>query len=426
MYIFTIEKYEHMFYIMINTCGRTINRQNLKRKESIMQKGFQKVYVHSCGDGVIATPVIGENGNWYVGNDDTGVKAEGFDGKDGEMGPVGPQGPKGEQGDVGPEGPQGLKGDAGAEGPQGPKGEKGEQGEAGLQGPVGETPELAANLTTTVAGKALDATMGKTLDDKISDLNIEFEGFKTSFQNGCNTIAGKVTELGCATAGNAGPNVIAQNIEIVANKKYNDGVAATKVGTATASQVLSGYTFTNNNGVGLSGAMANKGAVNASLNAGQSYTIPIGYHNGAGTISANSLASQTPATAAAGNISAGKTAWVNGVKIDGTGTDNTDRYNEGRDSVALKRISVGNLWTTGQDSGTIDIKSKYAKWNTLSNANFVFACGTAVKGGPQGQNDTTRCSPSLSYNASTGILTVNPNVNNNLRIEYDILLFYCE
>jgi hypothetical protein len=160
-----------------------------------MQKGFQKVYVHSCGDGVIATPVIGENGNWYVGNDDTGVRAEGFDGKDGEMGPVGPQGPKGAQGDVGPEGPQGLKGDTGAEGPQGPKGEKGDkgdQGEMGLQGlkgdtgatgsqgpkgdtgamgpqgPIGETPALVANLTTTVAGKALDATMGKVLDDKIS------------------------------------------------------------------------------------------------------------------------------------------------------------------------------------------------------------------------------------------------------------------
>lgn len=35
-------------------------------------------------DGV--TPHIGENGNWYLGDDDTGVKAEGQDGKDGENG----------------------------------------------------------------------------------------------------------------------------------------------------------------------------------------------------------------------------------------------------------------------------------------------------------------------------------------------------
>ncbi len=168
-----------------------------------MQKGFQKVYIHSCGDGVIATPVIGENGNWYVGNEDTGVKAEGIDGKDGEMGPEGPQGPKGEQGDVGPEGPQGLKGDTGAEGAQGPKGEKGDKGDqgevgpqgpqgdtgaTGPQGPIGETPALAANLTTTVTGKALDATMGKVLDDKITNTNNNLaaglNGCKVTYESG--------------------------------------------------------------------------------------------------------------------------------------------------------------------------------------------------------------------------------------------------
>lgn len=175
-----------------------------------MQKGFQKVRIHSCGDGVIASPVIGENGNWYIGNDDTEVNAHGVDGKDGEMGPQGPkgdqgeegsQGPKGNQGEVGPQGQkgdqgemglQGTKGDQGEVGPQGPKGDqgeigiqgsKGDQGEAGPQGPkgatgatgpqgpIGVTPTLAANLTTTVAGKALDATMGKVLNDKITSTN---------------------------------------------------------------------------------------------------------------------------------------------------------------------------------------------------------------------------------------------------------------
>lgn len=28
-----------------------------------MQKGFQEVRIHSCGEGIIASPVIGENGN---------------------------------------------------------------------------------------------------------------------------------------------------------------------------------------------------------------------------------------------------------------------------------------------------------------------------------------------------------------------------
>lgn len=80
-----------------------------------MQKGFQAVNLHGCASGVIATPVIGENENWWIGNEDTGA--------------VGPQ------------------------------------------GPMGKTPELAANLTTSVAGKALDAAMGKALDEKCSQIN---------------------------------------------------------------------------------------------------------------------------------------------------------------------------------------------------------------------------------------------------------------
>lgn len=191
-----------------------------------MQKGFQTVRIHSCGDGVIAAPVIGENGNWYIGNDDTGVRAEGADGKDGDMGPAGPQGPQGEQGEMGPEGPQGPKGDTGAEGPQGPKGEKGDKGDQGEVGPQGEkgdtgaegpqgpkgetgerglqgekgdtgskgdtgeqgpkgdpgeqgpkgdkgdkgdTPAITNNLLTTTPGTALDAVQGKALNDKFGN-----------------------------------------------------------------------------------------------------------------------------------------------------------------------------------------------------------------------------------------------------------------
>ena len=65
---------------------------------------------------------------------------------------------------------------------------------------------------------------------------------------------------------------------------YNAGVAATKKGTAGQAQVLSGYTFTNASGVGLSGTMVNRGAVSQTLNLGGSYTIPAGYHNGSGRV----------------------------------------------------------------------------------------------------------------------------------------------
>nr|DAK39023.1 MAG TPA: hypothetical protein [Caudoviricetes sp.] len=64
--------------------------------------------------------------------------------------------------------------------------------------------------------------------------------------------------------------------------------------------------------------VSNQGAKTSSLNCGGSYTIPAGYHNGSGNIIANSLSSQTSATAVAGNILKDKTAWVNGTKITGS------------------------------------------------------------------------------------------------------------
>ena len=67
------------------------------------------------------TPYIGENGNWWIGDEDTGVQAQG---PAGETGPVGPAGEKGDIGETGPAGP------VGPEGPVGPVGPKGDDGES--------------------------------------------------------------------------------------------------------------------------------------------------------------------------------------------------------------------------------------------------------------------------------------------------------
>ncbi|NNJ32635.1 glycine-rich domain-containing protein [Lacrimispora defluvii] len=90
-------------------------------------------------------------------------------------------------------------------------------------------------------------------------------------------------------------------------------------GDAADSQVLAGKSYYNTNPKNKrAGSMVNQGAVNQTLNAGGSYTIPAGYHNGSGKVIANSLASQTGGTASAGHILSGQTAWVNGSKITGT------------------------------------------------------------------------------------------------------------
>ena len=98
------------------------------------------------------TPYIGKNGNWWIGEKDTGIQAQGPAGADGEDGATGPQGPAGEDGAdgltpyIGENGnwwigekdtgiqAQGPAGEDGATGPQGPAGADGEQGEQGEQG----------------------------------------------------------------------------------------------------------------------------------------------------------------------------------------------------------------------------------------------------------------------------------------------------
>ena len=53
------------------------------------------------------TPHVGSNGNWFIGDNDTGIPATG---PTGNQGLPGPQGPKGEAGPAGPQGEQGPQG----------------------------------------------------------------------------------------------------------------------------------------------------------------------------------------------------------------------------------------------------------------------------------------------------------------------------
>lgn len=86
-------------------------------------------------DGV--TPHIGENGNWWFGDTDTGVSAKGIKGNPGPQGAPGPAGPAGPIGPVGPQGEQGLRGEKGEKGDTGPQGIQGQQGPQGIPGTAG-------------------------------------------------------------------------------------------------------------------------------------------------------------------------------------------------------------------------------------------------------------------------------------------------
>ena len=114
-------------------------------------------------------------------------------------------------------------------------------------------------------------------------------------------------------------------------------IGKSNLGDATVDKVLEGTYFTSSDGLMLEGTMVNNGAVSQSLNAGGSYTIPAGYHDGTGKVTANSLASQTDGTATAAQILKDQTAYVDGVKVTGTMPNNG--------AVAPSALGAGGSYT---------------------------------------------------------------------------------
>lgn len=101
------------------------------------KNGIDGVNGKDGADGI--TPHIGDNGNWFIGNDDTGKPSQG---EQGAKGDTGPQGPKGETGPKGPQGEAGPKGDPGE------KGDKGDPGTPGKNGTDGHTPVKGTDYWT--------------------------------------------------------------------------------------------------------------------------------------------------------------------------------------------------------------------------------------------------------------------------------------
>ena len=88
-------------------------------------------------DGI--TPTIGENGNWYLGDTDTGKPSRGAAGAKGDKGDTGATGAQGKPGERGPQG------ETGPQGPQGETGPAGATGAAGAEGADGVTPHIGSN-----------------------------------------------------------------------------------------------------------------------------------------------------------------------------------------------------------------------------------------------------------------------------------------
>ena len=313
----------------------------------------------------------------------------------------------------------------------------------------GPTYTLASDEQAIINGNQIAVNITDVVDDGIgvdkADAIYSFDGGATwvrdvskIYQVGTNAEIQVKDKLG---------NITANPIETIYACSSGDG-------DATANQILSGRTAWVK-GQKVTGTMPNRGAVTQTLNAGGSYTIPEGYHNGGGKITASSLASQTPGTATAGQILSGQTAWVNGNKITGNmpnrgnlnwkpgngttytvpagyysgGTlDSQDAYNNGYNSgynngynagtaqAKLKRVYLG----TCSNSATYNLTG-YEGWQNFTNDNFsTVTVGINVAAGPWDTITLYNQSYSLSYNQSNGILTVrSPRVGREISVAND-------
>lgn len=134
------------------------------------------------------------------------------------------------------------------------------------------------------------------------------------------------------------------------------GGADLDVVTAGRPDILAGKVIVDKDGEPLTGTMPNRGAVNPALNAGESYSIPDGYHNGGGKVTANSLASQTVSNATAAQILTGFNAYVNGSRVQGT-----------------IPLQSGQTITPGASQQTISCSGKYMTGNIVINGVRTYA-----------------------------------------------------
>lgn len=168
-----------------------------------------------------------------------------------------------------------------------------------------------------------------------------------SFQDGVTKIYNAVVSNGVTPASKALSVIVA-------------GINAIRSGgTAAASQILTGATAYVNKEL-VTGSMPDNGAVSATVAPGASYTIPEGYHNGSGTVTA------------------------------------------GSQSIKVVTVAI-NL--NSHAARTVDIKSQLpAVYSRLTSSNFYFSSITMESTAGTAESNHNVLTP--NYNPSTGILSL--------------------
>lgn len=206
------------------------------------------------------------------------------------------------------------------------------------------------------------------------------------------------------------------------------GGAVLDTTTAGAGDIKSGKTAYNGDGELVTGTMVDQGAKTASLAPGGSYTIPAGYHNGSGKVTANSVS--LSGNAGTGQVLSGYTFYSNNYNSKQTGTMankgavSTTVYPGGSYTIPAGyhngsgKVYGGRSYSSvylGQQTSywssfSYNVKSNYPSiYSRLSRSNFYavpykYSANTGPNGGYSNSGD---CGDFISYNASTGVVTMN-------------------
>ena len=177
-------------------------------------------------------------------------------------------------------------------------------------------PSASTGATSLIIDSISAIAIKKVNGNAVS--NLKANGvYSLTYYNGNFILASGSDESDSTSVGTDGSNVKTGITFVGTDGEVHTGTY-TSDGTITADKVLSGY-------VGYSkaqkiiGTMVNRGAPISALNCGGTYNLAEGYYTG-GKVTANSLASQTPANASAAQILSGYNAWVNGGLVNGIAT----------------------------------------------------------------------------------------------------------
>lgn len=222
------------------------------------------------------------------------------------------------------------------------------------------------NLQSSQNSAEVDLT---EIKNKLVSLDEDMKQVFISVSSGKTALASALTDKGIQTDAAATFNLLEANTRAIGSDA-----------NVVASAMLPGYVaYVGNDYV--TGNMIINESKPAVLNCGESFAISSGYHTGEGIIKANSLASQTQATAIADNMSKGVTGWVNGRMLTGTGADNTTAYNMGYTDGMKDAMNNSNIqYTYHSHSGNnISGGGCYTVEDIHNHANECYTITTTIK-----------------------------------------------